>query len=60
MQTEHTCKKCKLTKSATAFNKNSKARDGLSTNCKSCANAISAEWARKQKEKKYMQYAKMN
>ena len=54
------CKKCKLTKPSTAFNKNSKTNDKLSTNCKSCANEISTEWTRIQRQKKLKELNPMN
>lgn len=49
------CPKCGRELSVSGFYPNRRAKDGLATYCKECANAISTECARKRRERKKAQ-----
>lgn len=50
--TRKTCCKCEVEKPVTEFHKDKKSKDGYNTQCKECRNKASAEWYKRNKEKK--------
>jgi hypothetical protein len=47
-----TCSRCREAKTAENFHSAPNCRDGLQSRCKGCQNAVNADWARRNPEKK--------